>query len=198
MNQTNLKKLGLVGTALGFLWILAGCSTPKYSCALEPGSPCKSMAEVWNNQTKLTSTRVTSVATQVAMPAELSATDAGFQDTQIRDPEGTPVYITGKPYMVWVPASQDAEGRVQSGRYVYFATPPAWTLGTLIEAKEGAGILGPKKPDGYRAAVPVSTVKSVGPQSQAELRANQQLKDQKTQTRMPDLLPIVRAPEVAK
>lgn len=178
---------------------LTGCSTIRYSCPLTEGSPCRSMAQVWDNQNKPKSAYAKPDAMKTTSgPEKMSmanAEDMGFENQQVREPEGSPIYITGKPYMVWVPGGKDAEGRVQSGRYVYFATQPDWTMGSLTENRNGGDVLGPKKPDGYRGAI---LVKPKPVSSPNEAQVNKQVADQKTQQKSSELFPIVRAPDPKK
>ena len=188
---------------------LTGCSSIRYSCPLTEGSPCRSMSQVWDNQNKPKSSygkpdyakpdyakpEVTSSTRGPEKMGFANAEDLGFENQQVREPEGSPVYITGKPYMVWVPGSKDAEGRVQSGRYVYFATPPDWTMGSLTENRNGGDILGPKKPDGYRGAI---LVKPKPTTTANEAQVNKLVADQQTKQKTPELFPIVRAPDSNK
>lgn len=189
----NKQILLVVGLVIG----LAGCSSPRYSCPLQPGSPCRSMSEVWDGQTKSRSATSTTKTQTYAKNSEASkemvaATDVGFQGEQTREPDGTPIYITGKPYMVWVPGSKDAEGRVQSGRYVYFATPSNWAMGTITKPGNGRDILGPKKPEGYDGAALLSS-KPI--QTQAAAQVNNLMSNQQSQSKAPEFFPIVKATE---
>ncbi len=179
---------------------LAGCSTPRYSCPLEEGSPCRSMSAVWDSQTRPASAsrRVdsgTAANSRADSKVSWNAEQLGFQGGQLNDPDGTPVYITGKPYMVWVPGSKDAEGRVQSGRYIYFATPSDWTMGSITDNRNGGDILGPKKPEGYSGATQLGTKSSLTP---AAAQVNKLAADQQAQQKGSEVFPIVRAPDSKK
>jgi len=158
------------------------------------------MSAVWENQTKPASA-TSPLGSNTAIESRanpktvsLRAEQLGFQGEQQGDPGGTPIYITGKPYMVWVPGSKDAEGRVQSGRYIYFATPADWAMGSITEARSGGDILGPKKPEGFVGATPVGAKPNQAATSMTKPMADPQVQ----QSKGSEVFPIVRAPEPKK
>lgn len=149
--------------------VISACSSAStrpgsYACPLntsDPSAPCASIQDAYSASNKVAPNpgyKVQSVFDHNAKQrSDSSATALGTNPKgyfangaqpvpTVGSQEGNPIFRQPKAMKAWTAPYVDADGKLHSGEYTYFNTPPQWNYGTLKQKGSAGSVYGPADP----------------------------------------------------